>query len=123
MKAFGRKKLRRKPNAALQKHLESQGHHPECSCWTGPICDCKGLPFNVLEPDGWEHICYRNGCAPPTSTQPAVSDFDRLLSACKQWKQATESRLKMLDSRGEAAKAMLKPDADLIAVIEELDRG
>jgi hypothetical protein len=48
------------------------------------------------------------------------SDVQPLLAAAKQWRQATESRLRLLDSRGEAAKAMLKADADLIAVIERV---
>lgn len=40
------------------------------------------------------------------------------VSAAKQWRQATESRLRLLDSRGEAAKAMLPADCTLIDALE-----
>lgn len=46
---------------------------------------------------------------------------DVLLSAIKQHRQATESRLRLLDSRGEAAKAMLKPDRDLYEALGEFE--
>lgn len=41
-----------------------------------------------------------------------------LLSAAKEWRQATESRLKMVDSRNEAAKSMLPADRALCEAIE-----
>jgi hypothetical protein len=49
--------------------------------------------------------------------------LDSLRSAVKIHRQATESRLRLLDSRGEAAKAMLKPDRDLYDVLDSLDSG
>jgi DNA repair exonuclease SbcCD ATPase subunit len=42
----------------------------------------------------------------------------RLRSAVKQHRNATESRLRLLDSRGEAEKSMLKPDRDLYAALD-----
>lgn len=41
-----------------------------------------------------------------------------LLSSCKQWRQATESRLRLTGSRGEAVP--LKPDQ---ALFEAIDRA
>lgn len=35
---------------------------------------------------------------------------------------AAEARLRLLDSRGEAAKAMLKADRDLIEALERVER-
>jgi hypothetical protein len=61
----------------------------------------------------------RYGCA---CLQRKAKERDQLLSAAKEWRQATESRLRLLDSRGEAAKVMLKADADLIAVLERVER-
>jgi hypothetical protein len=44
-----------------------------------------------------------------------ISSAAKFASAAKQWKQATESRAKLLDSRGEAR--LLSPDEDLIEAL------
>ncbi len=49
------------------------------------------------------------------------ADLADLLSACKQWRQATESRLRYLDSRGEAAKSMLPADRALCEAIDGVE--
>jgi hypothetical protein len=51
------------------------------------------------------------------------AERDQLLSAIKQHKNATESRLRLLDSRGEAERCMLKPDRDLYEFALNLPRG
>lgn len=58
--------------------------------------------------------------AAEATIQRVREERDELISAVKQWRNATESRLRLLDSRGEAAKAMLKPDADLMAILERV---
>jgi hypothetical protein len=45
----------------------------------------------------------------------------KLVSALKQWKQATESRAKLLDSRSEAR--LLAPDEDLIKALQEYEEA
>jgi hypothetical protein len=50
-------------------------------------------------------------------------ELEALLSAAKQWRQATESRLRLLDSRGEAGKAMLPADAALCEAIDRSNRN
>lgn len=56
----------------------------------------------------------------PTRIRELKDQRDQLLRAIKQHRQATESRLRLLDSRGEAAKSMLKPDRDLYAVLDRV---
>jgi hypothetical protein len=58
---------------------------------------------------------------PLTALEEERERLRDLLSAAKQWRQGTESRLRMLDSRGEAAKSMLPVDRALIEAIERAD--
>lgn len=60
------------------------------------------------------------GSALEEALERAETDRDLLLSTIKQHRQATESRLRLLDSRGEAAKSMLKPDRDLYEAAERV---
>jgi len=66
----------------------------------------------------------------PASDLPTYGRTDRwearanaLLSAIKIHRNATESRLRLLDSRGEAARCMLKPDRDLYETAERIEAG
>jgi hypothetical protein len=54
-------------------------------------------------------------------SQRAVTQ--QFLSAFKVWRNATESRLRHLDSRGEAAKSMLFPDRAFIEEVERIEAG
>lgn len=58
---------------------------------------------------------------PVTRAEKAERRLKRLLGAVKQHRQATESRLRLLDSRGEAGKSMLKPDRDLYDEVEAIE--
>lgn len=82
-------------------------------------CDKCGSDLAYGTGEDWQIMsCPR--CEMRAERDAAQSQRDRLLSAAKEWRNATESRLRLLDSRGEAAKAMLKADRDLISAIEEV---
>jgi hypothetical protein len=60
-----------------------------------------------------------------TRANRAEAARDRLLSAAKQWRQATESRLKLIAQVGrqpESSDCLLTPDKTFIAVIDETDK-
>lgn len=82
------------------------------------------------EADGTDPACL--GCAeilralgidPATVPRhPSPEPYLRaLLSALKQWRQATESRLRLLDSRGEARRAMIDADAALCDALDAVE--
>lgn len=63
-----------------------------------------------------DHTCPE--CELAVELIDARAETAALLSAIKQHRNATESRLRHFDSRGEAARCMLKPDRDLYDALE-----
>lgn len=91
--------------------MEKDEPHAELDalCWDPG--DSSGYCLMVAEQNGW-----------PTDFEAAaeqLAPLRDLLSSCKQWRQATESRLRLTGSRGEAVP--LKADQALFDAIDRAE--